>query len=135
MTHDIRTNAATQAKKRWNAKHYTQINVAIDQEVAAAFKAACTASGISMASAIEGFMAKFSRTVAKRKPSADYTARRQRRSAVEKIVQQLEQIKDAEETSHDNIPENLQRSSSYETADECVARLEDAINQLSSIYY
>ena len=135
MTHDIKTNAATQAKKRWNAKHYTQINVAISQEVAAAFKAACAASGESMASTLGDFMVKYSHASAKRKPSQNYAARRQRRSAVEKIVNQLAQIKDAEETSRDNIPENLQGSTAYETADECVDRLEDVIEILSSIYY
>ena len=62
------------------------------------------------------------------------TMKRQRRAAVKKIIVQLQQVKDAEETSRDNIPENLQGSTVYETAEECINALEEAIEILESVY-
>jgi hypothetical protein len=49
MSIDNKINAATQAKKRWNAAHYTAVKVSIAPDVATAFKNACTEVGVSMA--------------------------------------------------------------------------------------
>jgi hypothetical protein len=134
MESEQKPNAATQAKKRWNANHYAVIKVSVDPDVAAAFKKACAFSNVSMASELVKFMAKYSNVTLKRKPKPDYTSRRQRRAAVRSIVQQIEQIRDAEEQSRDNVPENLQGSAVYETAEESISSLEEAIELLDSIY-
>jgi hypothetical protein len=133
MTYD-KSNAATQAKKRWNASHYTQIKVSVDPDAAAAFKTACAATGISMAAVLTEFMMKYSDVAKKRKPAPDYSTRRIRRAAVSSIVRQTEQIMAAEERYRDNIPENLQGSVVFEKADECVSLLEEAIELLGSVY-
>ena len=134
MTNDNMPNAATQAKKRWNASHYAQVKISADPELAAAFKAACAASGASMASVLTQFMAKYSSAAAKRKSETDYSTRRQRRAAVRYFAKQMELVRDAEEQCRDNTPENLQGSAVYETADEYVSQLDEAVELLSSIY-
>jgi flagellar biosynthesis chaperone FliJ len=64
------------------------------------------------------------------KSSPDYSTRRKRRKAIDGVVQQLVQIKAFEERYRDNIPENLQNSSVYESAEEYIACLDEAIEQL-----
>jgi hypothetical protein len=127
-------NSATQAKKRWNASHYTQIRVAVDPDVASAFKRACMASKVSLAGKLTQFMAEYSKTTIKRKTKPDYSTKRQRRAAMHSLIKEIEHIRDAEEQYRDNIPENLQGSVVFDTADECVSLLEEAIELLSSIY-
>ena len=80
------------------------------------------------------FMADYSGAAKKQKANTDYSTRRQRRAAVKHYVLQLEQIRDAEELCRDNTPENLQGSSVYEKADECVSMLNDALELLESVY-
>jgi hypothetical protein len=134
MSIDNKINAATQAKKRWNAARYTAVKVSVAPDVAAAFKKACEAAGVSMAGKLTQFMAEFSNTATKRGHKADYSTRRRRRAAVRSFVGQIEQIRDAEEQCRDNTPENLQGSAVYEMADEYVALLDAAIEALEAIY-
>jgi hypothetical protein len=128
------SNAATQAKKRWNESHYAQIKVSVNLDVAAAFKRTCAASNISMAAVLTRFMTEYSHAAEKRKPTPDYSTRRLRRAAMISIVRQMEQIMAAEEQYRDNIPENLQGSVVFEKADECVSLLEETIELLDSLY-
>jgi len=126
--------AATQAKKRWNNKKYTQVKVSIDPKLASAFKETCASSGISMAKKLSQFMSEYTNTSKKIGRSPDYATKRKRRAALKTIVAQLERIKAAEEQSRDAIPENLQGSEIYENSDECVSSLDDAIELLIAIY-
>jgi len=128
------SSAATQAKKRWNAAHYTQVKVSVVPEVASAFKSACAAANVSMAGKLTQLMAEYSNTMITRKSKPDYSTRRQRRAAVHSIMQQLEQIKDAEESYRDNIPENLQGSAVFDLADQCASLMDEAIDLLDGIY-
>jgi methylase of polypeptide subunit release factors len=130
------TTASNQAKARWNSNHYTQVKVAVDPELASSFKAACMISNVSMASKLSEFMAEYSGIVRqnKNKTSPDYSTRRKRRAAIKHILLELEQIKAEEERFIDNAPANLQSAPAYETADECVSALDEAIEQLGSIY-
>jgi len=121
-----------QAKTRWNAENYAQVKISVAPEVASAFKAACAASHTSMAGTLSQFMAEYQGTVAKRKP--EYATRRQRRTAIKAILQQMELIRDAEIRCRDAIPENLQGSIVFENADECVSLLDEAIELIGSIY-
>ena len=134
MTHEGAKNAATQAKSRWNDRNYTQVKAHVDPDVASDFKKACAANGVSMASALTQLMAEYRGTVKKRKPSPDYSTRRQRRAAVNRFVQQLELIMAAEERVRDNTPENLQGAATYEETGEIASMLEAAIDSLNSIY-
>jgi len=128
------SNAAIGAKQRWNTAHYTQVKVSVSPEIASAFKAACAASNVSMAGALSRFMADYGKTAATHKKPTDYATKRQRRAAVRSLIQQLDQIKDAEERYRDNIPGNLRSSAVFDAADQCTSLLEEAIDILGSIY-
>ena len=144
-------------KDRWNASHYVQVKISAKPEIAAAFKAACSAADVSLASVLSEFMIEYSqnsntgvqgnkdgtsmvkprlcRTCYKAKPDANiFSTRRKRRAAVKAIISEMEQIALAEEKSKDNIPENLQSSITYEAAEESLELLEQVIELLGEIY-
>jgi hypothetical protein len=124
------------AKDRWNAAHYTQIKVSVPPEIAAAFKAACAADGVSMACDLSAYMAGRGESVpAGKRPKPNPTETRpNRRKLTVTLIRTLEQMRDAEETYRDNIPENLQGSARYEAAEQSVSAIEDAIEILSDAY-
>lgn len=134
MKPEQRTNAATQAKKRWNSSHYTAVKVSIKPDVAAAFKEACAVANVSMAGELSRHMAEYSDVALERKVKPDYSTRRQRRAAMRDIIQRIERIRDAEERSRDNIPENLRGAAVYETSEETISTLDEMIELLSSTY-
>lgn len=110
---------------------YQQVKISAPASVAVAFREACTAKNVSMASVLSGFMADYSNTAMIRdKHPPDYATKRQRRAAINSIVKQLEQIKTAEEQYRDNIPENLQGSVVFDNAEQCVSWIEEAIDLL-----
>ena len=118
-------SSANRAKTRWNAANYKQVKISVPLELAATFKSACAAANVSMSETLMQFMAKYAKTPAKRKP--EYATRRQRRAAILAMSRQFEQILDSEERCRDAIPENLQGSVVYETADQIVSSLEEAL--------
>ena len=122
--------------KKWNFSecHYTQMKVAAPPGLASAFKKACAASDVSMRSVLMEFMADYCKINIDKKKGTDYSTRGLRRAAIEKITQQLCWIRDAEEEYRDRIPENLQGSVVYDNADETVAFLDEAIENLLSAY-
>ena len=128
-------SVSTQAKQRWNAEHYVQVKVSVKPETANAFKAACMASGESMASVLTRFMGQHSEAVAAKGGYApDLSTRRQRRAATRALTVQLERIRDEEERYLNNIPDNLQGSSVFDRAEQCVSLLNEAIELLESAY-
>lgn len=52
---------------------------------------------------------------------------------IEEAVSAIETIKDEEEEYKDNMPESLQSSERYETADAAVSALEEALSPLEDI--
>ena len=110
------------------------MKVSVSPDVASAFKSACMAANVSMAGKLSQFMADYGNTVVNRRPLSDYSTRRRCRTAVRSLIQQLEQIKAAEERCRDNTPENLQGSHVFESADQYVTLLDEVIDLLSSIY-
>jgi hypothetical protein len=109
-------------------RQYKQVKVSVDSAIASAFKEACGLINTSMAAELSKFMADFSKTTAAKKKPTDYSTRRQRRTAIQAIIKQLEQIRDGEERYRDNIPENLQGSIVYDKAEELVSLLDEAID-------
>jgi len=113
---------------------FKQVKISVDPGIASAFKDACAAAGTSMASALSQFMADYANTVMeKRMPSVKYATKRQRRAAVKKYARQLGQIRDCEEEYLSRIPENLQGSTRYDSAEEFISYLDEAIDALDSI--
>ena len=102
-------------------QHYTQVKVSVNPDIATAFKEKCVASGVSMASELSRFMGN-----SKTKPGIKTATRQQRRKAVKLLIEQLEAVIMSERSYGDNIPENLQNSQVYETAQQTLQILEEA---------
>ena len=116
-----------------NKSEYTQVKVTVDSKIAAAFKSSCLVSNVSMASVLSQYMAKYSSISSKNKSVLPLSVKRQRRTAIEKIIQQLECVMKAEESYRNRIPENLQTSIFVESADQWVSVLEEVIESLGSL--
>ena len=129
----IEKNMCLQTDHQPGNKKYRQLKISVETDIAVNFKKACAVSNTSMASILSKYMAEYSNTHVDRKPLPDYTTRRQRREAINKIVKQLEQIKDCEQDYCGRIPDNLQNSIVYERAEEFISYLETAIDELVSI--
>ena len=54
-------------------------------------------------------------------------------NVLEELQQQIEEIQDEEQDYLDNIPENLQNSERYETAENALDNLEEAVNWFDNI--
>jgi len=128
-------NSSNESKQRWNAAHYTQVKISVNPDIAAAFKDACAAAGVSMAAVLSSFMADYSQTVIKDKLPADpFATRKQRRRFAKNIMTRMEQLADAEIRYRDNIPGNLQGSIRYEAAEQSIAAIQDVLELMEQIY-
>ena len=112
----------------------TQIKVTVDSLVAESFRKACAKSQVSMASVLSHSLADYAHSRIKGKPDPEYSTRRQRRSVMKMIIQQMELIKDCEERNLANTPENLIGSTPYEVTRETIASLEDALDILTAFW-
>ena len=126
------------AEKRaqWHAENYTQVKISVRPELAEAFKAICKIRGASVASVLSGYMHEYIAVPAQKEhlKAPDYSVRRKRKAAALKCLEVLEQLRDAEELSRDNMPDNLRGSANYERADETVQVLTDAIESIRDAY-
>jgi len=111
------------SKQQWNAKNYTQLKFSIAPTLADAFKIACNAANVSMTSVVVEFMTKYLKLAAAKRSDFKYKTKKQRRDAIKRIIQSLESIKNAQEHSRDNIPENLQGSTYFEEAIELLTNI------------
>ena len=117
------------------SENYAQVKVCVRPQIAEAFKAKCAAEGVSMASRISGFMAETGGIGTIKKPAANSVfTRGQRRKAVKGMIELLEKVLIMETRYMESIPPNLQNSVNYETADETVAALEEALGLLREAY-
>jgi len=113
---------------------YTQIKVSVDPKIASTFKEMCAASNVSMASELSRFMADYTSCASKCRTAPDYSTRRRRRTAIRAIIKGLELMKACEDCVRDNMPDNLQGSTAFETAEEAVSLLDEAIEVLSTFW-
>jgi hypothetical protein len=115
---------------------HTQVKFWISPEIAAAFKSACRADGVSMAREVSNFMATRSGRVASpvRRKEGLLLSRGGRRKLLNELIQELERIRDAEEQYRDRIPENLQGSVRYDNAEDSLLALEEALDTLNAVY-
>ena len=121
-------------KQRWNKEHYTQIKVSVQPKIAEAFKRKCKSDGVSIASEITRFMREQCDHPRPSEQVLTVSTRQQRRKALSKLVKQLEKIMDAESQYLENIPENLQNSIRYEAASQSIQAIQDAIDNLDTVY-
>ena len=125
-------------KKRaqWHAENYVQVKISVKPHLAESFKFACKANNVSIAGVLSQFMNEYiNEPVSKETPVVlDYSTRRKRKAAAQKCFKILEQLRDVEETSRDNIPENLQGSVNYERADATLQALDEALEKITEAY-
>jgi len=121
-------------KQRWNSANYTQIKAQVRPETASAFKAACAASGTSMSSELIAFMEEFANPQQNALPFMKVKTLGDRRKAMRTVIKLLTEIRDAEETYMENMPESLQSSSRYEMAEERLDSLSDVLDAADGIY-
>jgi hypothetical protein len=111
------------------------MKVSLKPETAAAFKTACAANDVSMTSVISQFIAQYCGIATKKGGySPDLSTKRQRRAALRSIIHLLDRIKTNEEQYQDNIPDNLQGSMVFQTAEDTISALNDAIDLLETAY-
>lgn len=127
--------AATEAKQRWNKKHYSQVKVSVPPAVAERFKAACALAGTSMSAELARFMVAYADTAdvspvpAAKKQQVPLASRKGRRRLLHNLFGQLQDIRDAEEAYRDSIPENM--AERIRCAEESLDALDGALEGLS----
>ena len=130
-------NAVNSAKTRWNAANYTQIKAYVAPDIASAFKAVCAVADASMNSVLSQFMAEYCgmQTSKKLAIETDFVStNKKRRKKHEELVSQLVQLRDAQEYANDNVHDNFRDTENYEAAEERVAKMDEAIDILKSVY-
>jgi hypothetical protein len=125
---------SNESGRLWNEAHYTRIKASVDHETAEAFKSACRAEGVSMASVLSDFMREYAGVVRMRPPDHPIDTRRKRRKELNTLVLRLERLLAAETTSMENTPENPQNTERYEETDRIASALEEAVEFLREVY-
>jgi len=122
-------------RKEWNAENYKQLNVALPPDLAAAFKAACGANNEPTRQVVARLVSEYAAMPPPRKRAAaapDCSTRKTRRIAARSILDQLEELREAEEEYKDGIPESMYNR--REEAENAVSALDDAIAAIEGLY-
>jgi len=125
---------SSQAKQKWNNKHYSTIKASVKPQTAAVFKAACAAAGTSMASELANFMETYANPPREKALPPNVKTLGNRRKAMAVIIALMAEMRDAEENYMNNMHENFQSSSRYEEADERLGSLDEALDAVRDIY-
>ena len=125
-----------ESRRRWNSDNYKQINIAVRPELADAFRKACEKAQTPMREVFITLMAEYCATppAFKKQEDKGYTVRGRRRKATAAIIEQLTSIRDAEEEYMRNMPANLRNSSRYESAEQALEALGEAIERLAEAF-
>jgi hypothetical protein len=113
-----------------------QLKILVDARLASAFKSACKESGTSMACELTGYMAGRIEQIPNipQGRMLRLTTRGGRRNALLRIISMLVAIRDAEEAYQENIPENLQGGAAYESAENAIDMMDEAIALLEEAF-
>ena len=111
-----------------------QLKISVEPAVADAFKAACAASGVSMASELTRFMRGHTGVPATAKAHDRTSTRGRRRKTVREAVSLLNAVAEAEEAYLDAIPESFSGGSAHDAAQAAVEALEEAISILEGAF-
>lgn len=126
---------SNEIKQRWKKENCVQVNVAVPPAVAQAFKNRCLIEGVSFASELTRLMnGQYGSTVVKKLPDFSVQTRPKRRVSLARIIAITEAILDAEQVYLHNIPDNLSGSIRYEAASNAVSALEEALDNLRTVY-
>ena len=111
------------------AEGTTQVKFTLESNLVAAFKSRCASEGVSMASAIRYFM-KSCQPVSN--SSVKTLTRPQRRKAVERTIELLNEVLQNEEMYRDAIPEQF--TERHDVADDTCECLTEVIERLGDAY-
>ena len=112
-----------------------QMKIHTEPELAEAFKTLCAKSDTSVTAELDEHMRKRTHLKDPTAVTGSRAERRwQRKAAARGIVLLLEDIRDAEESYRDRIPENLSDGPMAEAADETARCLEEAIGLIREAY-
>jgi hypothetical protein len=112
-----------------------QVKIYAEPELAEAFKALCAKDGTSVTAELSEYMRKRTHLKEPTTVTGSRTSRRyQRKAAAGRIASLLENIRDAEESYRDRIPENLIGGPMAEATDETVRCLDEAIGLIQDAY-
>ena len=123
-----------ESRKRWNSANYKQLNVAINAELAEAFKTACEANGEPARQAVVRMVSEYTsgaQPVERVSTVPDYSTRTKRKKAASKLLEQLVAMRDAEEEYMNSIPANMYNK--QEDAERAVGMYEDAIAAIEEL--
>jgi hypothetical protein len=112
-----------------------QVKIYAEPGLYDAFKALCGKGGTSVTAELSAYMRKRTHLKEPTAATGNHADRRwQRKATVSRTIRLLEEIRDAEESYRDSIPENLCGGSLADAADGAVARLTEAVDILSDAY-
>ena len=113
-----------------------QVKITVEPDIATAFKTACKRSGVSMTVELTEFMRERTNTLctSQERKYSHLEKRGGRRKEVAKYILLLEAVRDAEEDYKNRIPENLINGPAYESAEQAIDSLNDAIDILGEAF-
>ena len=113
-----------------------QVKITIEPEIAEAFKTACTNKGVSMTKELTRLMSDHARIATRDqfKNKGLIENRGGRRKELNKLIARIEAIRDAEDEYKNRIPENLQSGSAYESVEQTVEAIDQAIDWLHEAF-
>jgi len=123
------------AKQKWNSAHYSQVKASVKPETAAAFKAACAATGDTMAGVLSRLMLEYAGQ-AHRDPGLTPSTKtlKDRRKAAAVACGIVAALQAAEERYVGNAPPSLSGAPQYEMAEERASLLQDALDAIDEAY-
>ena len=127
-----------ESRKKWNAANYRQLNVALSVELAEKFRVACEANGEPMRQVVVRLISEYSGNVPESHPktrisaNADYSTRSKRKTVLTTVLEQLCDLRDAEEDYKNAIPESMYNK--LESAESVVEAYENAVAILEDLY-
>jgi hypothetical protein len=117
-----------------NNSELKQVKISVDAKIAEAFKTSCLAADVSMSSILSIYMNKYSKASTEKKSAIkNLGTKRQRRTAIDKIIQQLVSVRNSEEDYQGRIPDNLRTSDRFESAETWISTLDEVIDLLGGL--
>jgi len=113
-----------------------QLKITIDHEITKAFKAACKANKVSMTKELSEFMVKRA-NILNHSANTQQTRldnRGGRRKEFADLISRIEAIREAEDEYKNRIPINLRNGPAYDSAENAVDMLDQAIGLLYEVF-
>jgi hypothetical protein len=115
-----------------------EATIQIEVNLLKEFETACKESGTPMTELLSEYMRDIvtnhkQKGLEKPKDDPKYSTRGKRRRVINSIIQQLELVREWEERSRDNTPENFRECESYERYEEIIDMLDEVLDIIEPI--